>query len=64
MILSGCCCAREKCCVLENSGIVRYLAGCEDQPYNWVHREGSYIEERKREIGISSLLIYLSSHVI
>ena len=64
VILSDCCCVREKCCVWKNSRIVRSLAGCEDQPCNWVHREGRYIEERKREIGISSLLIYLSSHVI
>jgi hypothetical protein len=25
--------------------VVRYSAGCKDQPYNWVHREG---RERER----------------
>jgi hypothetical protein len=35
----------------EPSGIVRSSAGCKDQPYSWVHREG-----RERERGREDLL--------
>jgi hypothetical protein len=36
--------------VWEPSAIVRYLAGCEDQPYSWVHREGREREEKKGDM--------------
>jgi hypothetical protein len=29
--------------------ILDLLAGCEDQPYSWVHREGRKEKERDRE---------------
>jgi hypothetical protein len=36
--------------VREPSGIVRSLAGCEDQPCSWVCREGREREEKKEDL--------------
>jgi hypothetical protein len=35
--------------VQEPSGIVRSLAGCEDQSYNWVHKKGRDREKKKED---------------
>jgi hypothetical protein len=40
---------REKYCAKREFFIVTYSAGCKDQPYSWVRREGRKREERKRE---------------
>jgi hypothetical protein len=43
-----CCCEREVLWEREHSRIVRSSTGCEDQPCNWVRREGRE-EKRKKE---------------
>jgi hypothetical protein len=34
--------------------IVRSSVGCEDQPYNWVRREGRDREEKKEDLLVKS----------
>ena len=48
--MSDYCCVREKCLSVDPSGIVRSLAGCEDQPCSWVHGEGRDREEKREDL--------------
>jgi hypothetical protein len=45
----------------EHYCIVRYLAGCEDQPCSWVRGEGR--EEEIKEKNICNLSVQIELHV-
>jgi hypothetical protein len=44
------CCQEMEVCYCRRVCIVRSSAGCEDQPYNCVHREGREEERKEREV--------------